>query len=920
MGNKLQTIASSKLLENKAKILFKDLNKDFSELNLQEKEEILMKYNDTVKKLYSTLATPLLSYPEFRQGKPVDIQKINTFLKSTEQDLKTIYAEFSNIRSSLAGNFNSLNIFSQRVRTKIAKVLSDLADYKAQNKNIGVFTFSDSFNTMEKVESDSNKYKGEKCFIDNDWQSVTLPLVESDPEAIKIKRLSINKKSNGVPGNNQEISALKRDTPSYMNDQSLDTWYEYEKVSKNNFENPLVLEFEIELEEEKIINLIELSLVNFPNGSYPTLTEISTSNDGQLYIDFFNNYIGKTFIDSRGDEVIQLGSTDSNPIETTRLLFFPKKAKYLRIKLIQDSDFIIRTASGLKNRQAIGIKEIAIKGIKFKNAGEFISKNFSASKEIGKVFLKTNEYLPEGFKIKTNYSVSSDDGQQWHGITPTQKTDSSNPEVINFNLDFISDAIKTENPVTEIKLKGEYKIDKTEALAIANSIKVEEKNTEFKSISAGTKTINLQYPPLKDVKIYNIGFGSIGGNNFYAIPNSFIYERELEYVAKLPREVFPKERISLDSELVFCEDYLWKRVDNLLDYDATERVYEFDYINNELRFASVDDLGDQHGKKPKEKILIKFKREKALAENKGAYAEIITKLQHDAVKESCKLYKLSEEDISSVKLLKPRSQVHSLGITEISSINIITDEGGNLISEKDFLNGYTELDTLGDFSVDYLTGVLYTYSEIKDYEQTEVEVFYKTREEIPFEIKEGSIQIKKDDYITLPRDINIDLSTPSFVIDLGQKNIEKGSLVFTIPHASLQTEVEFNYGREFDNIDDVEGPYSIDYREGVIYLPSKISGTVGVRFNTTNFYIEYNIASEISKTDILLYESLKQVSLSDDYIIKFFSDSNISSSAGLFKIEYSYAKETKEPPKDLLPYVTPILDSYELQVVFKEDI
>lgn len=920
MSNRLQTIASSKLLENKAKVLFGDLSKDFSELNLQEKEEILMKYNDTVKKLYSTLATPLLSPTLFRQGKPVDIRKINEYLKNTEQDLKTIYEEFANIRFSLANNFNSLNMQTQRVRTSIARVLSDIADYKAQNKNSGVFTFSDSFNNMDKIEADPDKYKNEKFFIDNEWQVATLPLQDPDPDPKRIIRLSINDNSNGVPGNNQEIASLTRDNPTFMNDKNLDTWYEYERVSRNQFTTPLVFEFEIELEKDELINLIEMDLVDFPNGSAPVLTEIETSNDGILFYDFFSNYIGPTVTDSRNDEVIQLGSRDGNPVDKTRLLFFPKKAKYLRIKLIQDSDFRIRTASGLKNRMAIGIKEIAIKGMKFQNRGEFLSKDFESTKEIGKVLLKTMEYIPAGFGGELKYSISTDKGQKWHEITPTQKVNLDVPEVLNFNLDFIEDSIKTERAVTSVKLKAEYRIEAPEGDDVENTIKIQNDKTEFVSIAAGTKKISLEEIPSGDVNMLNVGFGSVGSQSFYAVPTSFIFERDTEYVVKLPLEVFKRNNIDKDSEVIYCEDFIWQRVDDLRAYGASDRVYEFDYVNNHITFARVDSNGDQYGKKPNEKILLQFKREAPLLENIGEKARVLTRFENDKVKDSIKLYKLSDTLFDEVKKLKPRSQVHNLGVKEVESINVVTDEGSNLLVERDFLNGYIELGILGDYSIDYQNGILYTYSEIADTDTTEIEVFYYKREDVKFDVKDGYVSIKKDDYTTQLREEQISVSG-SFVIDLGYKNVEKGSIIFNGDYPELGTELSYTgNAREFDDIDDIEGPYSVDYREGLIYLPSKVTGDYSVRFNTTKYFIEYNIASKIAKTDINIRRDDKIVELSDAYIVKYFADSNISSTSGLFKIEYKYAEEVEEPPKDLLPFVTPILDGYDLQVIFKEDL
>lgn len=919
MSNKLQTIGASKLLENKAKILLRELNQNLSDLRLQEKEEILMKYNNVIKRLYSTLATPLLSVPGFSEGKPLKVEEINSILKSTDQDLKIVYEEFANLRTSMAENFNSLSIQAQRVRTAIAKVVSDLIDYRAQNYNNGFFTYSDSFNNMEKVESDPSKYKDSKAYIDNEWGKVCLPLVESDPQPIGIKSLSINANSNGQPGNNQEIGALKRDNPAFMNDKNLDTWYEYERVSRSPFNEPLIFEYQIELKQEQIINLLELSLVGFPNGSAPAITEIETSNDGVLYVDFFKNYIGSTEIDSRGDEVIPLGSASLNPLEKNKLLFFPKKAKFIRIRMIQDSSFLIRTPSGIKNRLAIGVKEIAIKAMKFRNKGQFISTSFAPSREIGKVYLKVDDYLPEGFPVTNKYSISTDDGQKWHPINPVKKVNLEVPEVLNFNLDFIPDSIKTETPVTSLKLKADLEIEEPKGDAVSNSIKTEVPISQFTSMGKGTKRISLEQVPLGGVEVYNVGFGSVGRGSFYRIPETYIRDRDNEYVAYLPLEVFSANSIEKDTEVVYCEDALWKRVEDLTQHGADERVYEFDYINNAIRFAYSDGT-NQYGKKPSERLLFKLKREAAVLENSGDI-KVKTRFLHDGVKESISVYQVREENKVEVKRLKPRSQVHSLGIDEIESIAVLSDDANYLAREVEYVNGYSELYDAGDYSINYQSGTIYTFDLIGDTDIVEIEVTHKVREPKRFEIIDGDIVLNKEDYSINKKDKVISVSTPTFVVDLGEKNIEKGSVVFNIFRDELSTELAFSGdGREFDDIDDIEGPYSIDYRNGLLYVPEKISGEISLRFNTTSFFVEYNIASKIPQTEITVKKEEKYLELSDSYVIKFFADSNLSSTDGLFKLEYKYAEEVKEPPRELLDYVSPFINRYEILTVFKEDI
>ena len=917
MSSKIQAIASSNLLNNKAKVLFQGLGKDLADLSLQEKEDILIKFNDTLNQLYSTLTKPLMNFKRFRAGKPVEAYELNRVLKSTEQDLATIYQEMASIRENLANNFNALSAQAQRSRSLIAKALSDLDDYRLQNQSRGYFVLFDNFLTTRKIESNKDKYTEKQSTIDVVSGRVTLPLKEADPDPIPVVLFEINKTSNGTPGNNQEIGALSRNNPKFITDGNLDTWYEYEKVSRNEIETPLVFDFKIELEEEKVINLIEMDVVSFPSGSDPAITQLEGSNDGKIFYSFFDNYLGHTEKDAQGTEVIPLGVQGGKPISTNKLLFYPRKMKYLRMRVSDDSSYKVRTPSGVKNRIAIGIKELSIKSLGFENVGEVITIDLPAKSEISKTILKTTEYIPDDFDVEMKYSISADGGQQWHDIQPTQKIGADVPEVLNFNIDFV-DSIKTESPVDELKLKLRMEKKAATKEAVGSTIKTEVEKTEFRSIGSGVKDVQLEESPIGDVRIKNIGFGSVGGESFYRITTNNILERKDGHYAALPLDVFKKNSIGIDTEVLFIEDVIWSRVEDLTLHGSDERVYVFDYINNKIKFAHIES-DVQYGKKPTEEIFFKLKREPALF-NKTDKIRVETKFSNDGVQDSIKLYQIKETETVITKKLQQRKLVHPLNVTEINSVNILSD-GGVILNEKEYINGYIELVSAGDYSIDKVKGMLYSFAPIEDTASAEIELGYFEKQETPFKVEDGQPVIEDAHYSINKKDKTINLSSPSYVIDLGEQNIEKGSLVFNVIRAELDTEIKYTgLGTEFIDTAEVTGPYSVDYRNGLIYLPTPITGDVSVRFNTTNYFVEYNVAQDIPLSDISINREAKTASLSDRYVIKNFSDSLVSSTQALFKVEYKYAQEIKEPPKELLEFITPILYDYRLMNVLKEDL
>ena len=164
----------------------------------------------------------------------------------------------------------------------------------------------------------------------------------------------------------------------------------------------------------------------------------------------------------------------------------------------------------------------------------------------------------------------------------------------------------------------------------------------------------------------------------------------------------------------------------------------------------------------------------------------------------------------------------------------------------------------------------------------------------------------------------INVSVAKHAIDLGVENIIKGSVEFVGGSTDFVTELEFNNGLEFINIQDITKPYSIDYRRGLLFVPEKYTGEFRVKFNSIDLYVEYNIAKEVMKTEYRINRTEKYIELSDDYVMKFFASSAASLSNNLFKIEYKYAEEVKEPPKDMLAYTTPLIHEYRIKAKLKE--
>lgn len=917
MASKLETSYSGMFLDTKLRTLLNDLNKELINSNLSTKEDISSLFNKVVKEYYGNLHKALFKYKEIGKGNNPDITQLNLDNYTIYNDLRILYSSLKNIRNLLASNYNTLSGMSLKIKTDMAEASSKLIDYKLQNTNKIEPLFTDSFFNLSKIENDDSKYTKTKAFIDTFNNNVVLPL-NGEAETLKLKSIKIVQDSVGTSGNNQEINSIARDNLKLAVDNSLDTWFEFEQVGSTELQLPTILNLKLEFEEEKIFNLLDISTVQMPNGSYPAILEIKGSTDGAAFFDLKSLFLGDITKDSIGNNIIQLGENQENPNGGNMLYFSPRKIKFLSIKLIEDSSFFIKTSSGIKYRRAIGIRELKAKSQKFKNEGQLITTNFLSNKEISKITLSTKEYEVPNFKNTFNYFISVDDGLNWEGISPSQKIKDKIPEILSYNIDYLESSKKTEFPIASVKMKCEFKLEEGDESTSITSGYNKENKTEFLNLAAGTKTITLQEQPFGSIILSRTNFGSVGRSSYFKIPNSSLKELADRYILQLPLHIFPSEKIEINQEEILIDNYVWTRVDDITStHSATSLVYEFDYINNIITFAKTI-ASAQAGKKPSGDIFFKLKRENIKLDPQVTGAILKTRFPHDGIKENISIYKLSETLSEKLFKLRNLASLHRIGIGEIDHITITQDLNSKLDTEKPYVNGVIELSGNGEYSIDKKNGIIFTYQALDNSEEILVNIFYKEKTDVSFSLEDGVLKTQENIQFD-NKTFNLNIPSQTYAVSLGFSNIQKNSIVFIDFPSELQTEVPLALMETAFNTQNTFGQYAIDYDNGIIYSQDKFSGKLSGTLNNTNYFGEYNITYKIPETSYTVLIKDKIIELNDKFVSDFFNDSNAETQTpSLLKVDYVFIKETKESMSELLPYSTPFIMEYKIITALKE--
>lgn len=917
MGNKINSQSNSRIVDNKLKTVLKDINSKLKDTKIEEREELLVTFNNLISKFYTTLSSPILSPGYFRSGVTPNYADINEKFKEAGQDLEVLFSEINSLHRFAIENFNTLNTSSSSVRSRIRKIASNIADYRlyATDTIGGALNFGDTFLNTDKTDYSKDLYKEEKCFVDVFAGAATLPLDEGKTEIRTVEQLSIGGLSNGQSGNNQELGALRRNRLDALSDGSADSWFEYENVTFTESSQPLFFQLQIKLEENSVINCLDISTLAFGSKKHPKITSLELSVDGSSYFSVLSEVVsGRANIAEIG--FIPLSPTPGNMSESCKIYFQPRKVTYINILFQQDEAYTIRTPSGTAYRKAIGIRDVLVVGQGFKKKGELVSIPFEAASEIKKVALKANLFDKAGVTSAKHF-ISYNNGQNWNEIQSAEQLSKSTPEILNYNLEDI-ESIKTETPISAIRYKCLLERSPQNFSNKASVVTQEITTTEFVNVSSSTQSVVLkQKPLLNSVDIHNVSYGSIGGSSSYYIPKSEIINRGVYNLAYLPIKPFGKNKIAQDQEIVRVKGEVWSRVESI-DASAAGKFYEFDYVNNIIKFGD-----NTNTLNPNSDIEFFLKREKALL-IKDEYKYLQLAFTSDQVASSTQVYRLGETVKAPTLQLRKTATIHSLGFKEIQDIQIISNDGSVLLSEKEFFNGYEELKIAGDYSVDYANGTLYTKTPVPLSGNVSIEIFYRERKDVSkVQYVGNDIVVPDNDYFTDRVSKSIEVNALSNVIFIGDEMIEPGSIKFLTLPEYFKKEVPFLGNSSEFNIgltnSELQGYYTIDYKAGVIYTYTPVVGTLFLDYNKSEYYVEYNLAASIPKTEYTVSETNSSITFSDQYIITNFSDSiSRVSSRTLFKVRYKYALEVEQNPKELEPYYSPMLLDYRISILDKD--
>lgn len=148
-------------------------------------------------------------------------------------------------------------------------------------------------------------------------------------------------------------------------------------------------------------------------------------------------------------------------------------------------------------------------------------------------------------------------------------------------------------------------------------------------------------------------------------------------------------------------------------------------------------------------------------------------------------------------------------------------------------------------------------------------------------------------------------------------------------YSTVQNEIDNPGNVNYNFIDEtlnnsLPGKFSVDYKRGRLYSFSLTqippSGDK-IKYQFTNYEIDYNIAKPIDSDSFLVDAEAQEISINDTEIIKAYNSIDVvSRTRQIIKIMYQFVERTRDSIEELEPFFSPIVKDYVLKILTKSRI
>lgn len=835
---------------------------------------------------------------KFEEGELPKASQINSTFSLVKEKLSELDSSISSSFDKSKAEYNSIAIKESDAIQALKGLSSKLLDLSL----LGEADREAQFISYSFKDQSSVKLGESSITIESSGGELSLPVIKE--ETLEVKAITIESSSNGTPGNNQDRTRPRNGALELITDNRPQTWFEYEKFSLTPMDTGLILTLRLKFSSRSIINRLRVSCVNFGTTNWTELIELQINKGGE---------ISSILNEIEGPVVLNPESTGY--IGSSCFTFLPKEADEIIVSFRQSGYSIAEGSREL--RYAIGIREIEVQKVEFAAEGTFSLTEKRFATPVSGISLKEKFgiNLPE----TVSYQVLSEEDETWVDLSSLNRSDNSFPYTY-----------KPKKESSLIKIKGKM----VRSLAKASSIEKKEVKEKVLTVTSAATTV---YNPGDEIKgfleITELGLAAQGlTSKRYkigtALSNLGFHQKitlpfdlnEFDFVLKIAGVTYTKAD-------VWSDDFVF--------------IYHSNQTNPYIELGSGDEgvlppLGAD--------IFLEISAcTSCLFEETERGLECSLPLDLVKIRETTRIYSISPERRAGVayggpgqKFIQIEESHFQPRLTELKKDQYSFD----LLNDKvDFINGNTEFqNTEGEkYSIDITNNKVWLKNPIPtDSENATAQYTFILREKLDnteWEFLDAKNGLRFNSIKLQPKiaQVTIENQLNSRVLDLFSEawessvyTILKNSVsVVDLENASgisrtLQTEVPFiNGASEFRQQENPLGYFSIDYKNGKIYLPGQSALEAADQGFLPGLIIFKYIASEIH------YEIGRKLTGGRDYmvdkdVIEFTPSyiNMITDERGVgqkqLHVRYGVTKQV-ELLGDLSPYVTPTIKNIVIQ-------
>ncbi len=473
------------LLEARVNHLLDRLQNNLSFGSFQTQEELVRAYADIAARIGRGNDTAIYDLPRPVAGGTINESDLNAAFLGLYSEIIYLLSATKGSATLAESNFNFAAAAIRDIQSGVKRIRQQLAVYSLYTSRFGDSRFyGETFSTEENIDRGSSFLREKECSISLNDGTVSLP--KKGEDQWKIQKIEVGSVSNGVLGNNVEAGAPIRGALSSLYDGNVDTWTEYERVVSAEDADGLRLELKISLDDVRVVNSLRIHPILLGARTAPVIDEAKVSSDGRAWVSLKTEVRAAEFIGEKQEDCFHLSPGSSRFAGEFNITFAPRFVKFISLVIRQSSTFPITDVYGATRfRYAIAIKEIVAYGFKYEASGELVSKPVSPGGEfsvVSIISLVDPPLVPREVG-GAEYYLSFDDGTSWNQLTSMEDASTEIEEVLS-----------PENPVSSLRwkvklFKDESVFEKSIPRPLANTREV------YNYLDRNTQLIKLLHRP-----------------------------------------------------------------------------------------------------------------------------------------------------------------------------------------------------------------------------------------------------------------------------------------------------------------------------------------------------------------------------------------------------------------------------------------